>query len=482
MSMAVPGHDVAAAWLDEHGSSIAELSDLIWDFAEPGLCETRSAAALTDRLREHGYEIEMGVAGLPTAFVATYGAGAPVVGLMCEYDATPGEAQTPSPYPDPVPGKDAGFTDLHNGIGAASVGAAIAAANAMAAAGLPGTIVVYGTPAEKLCLAKPFMALAGLFDRLDAMVAWHPRFYSTVEWDTGPGPYHAEIVDFFGTSAYGAKPSAGVSALDGITLMNVVVQFLREHLPTQHQISINELVSRGGDHPTSLPNHAQAWYVVRANKLAGIELATGALDRAARSAALALGAEFRRRVVAETRPWLPNHTMAEVCLRNLERAGAPTMSDEAREFGERVLARLGREVDGPIFDETISDPRGGITAEFGGGADDVTEFCWHAPTARIYVAYGLATTGLPNWARAAFARTEAAHRCVLTAARAMAFSVLELLTDPAAVSTAQAEFRQRRADAGALPPLLPADATPPVGADDALPYMREHLLRSLFNV
>jgi aminobenzoyl-glutamate utilization protein B len=468
----------AAKSATEAGRIATALSDRIWDYAEPGFCEAKSATALCETLRQHGFDVTLGVAGLPTAFVASYGAGQPRIALMCEYDATPGESQRPSPFPDSDPNRPCGFTDLHNGIGAASVGAAIAIRTEMEAHRLPGTLVVFGTPAEKLCVGKPFMARAGLFDGLDAVIAWHPRAYSTLEWDQGPGCYQAEIFDFFGRSAYGSSPWHGVSALDAVTLMNVIVQFQREHLPRAERISINEMISHGGDHPTALPNRAQAWYVHRAATRAGIETAAAALTRAAEAAALALEARCERTIVAATRPWLPNHALAELCFRNLQRAGAPRFSDEARRFAADVLRSLGREAKGDPFDETLTPPSAGASSEFE-GADDVTEFCWHAPTARIYVAYGVRSGGLPNWARSAFTRTSVAHASIATAVRAMAFSVLDILAHPGSLDDATREFRQRSAAGSALQPLIPPEAKPPIDPDHAPPYVRDQRLRDL---
>jgi aminobenzoyl-glutamate utilization protein B len=470
---------LAGEWIGGNAAAIAGLSDRIWDFAEPGLCETKSAAALCDFLSANGFAVELGIAGLPTAFVATFGSGRPRIGFVCEYDAIPGEAQRPSPFPDPDPARHAGFTDLHNGIGVASAAAAVAAAKAMAAQKLAGTLVVFGTPAEKLCIGKPFMARAGLFDDLDAVVAWHPRAYSTVEWDTGPGCYQAEIFDFHGRSAYGAAPWSGVSALDALTLMNVIVQFMREHFPRDEKISVNEMVSRGGDHPTALPNHAQAWYVHRGLTRPVIDNTSEALRRAAEAAASALSARYGRRIVAATRPWLPNHTIAEVAYRNLERAGAPRFSEDAHDFARKVLAELKQEPEGAVLDEELTDPRAGATADFAGGADDVTEFCWHAPTARIYVAYGLVSPGQPNWARSAFTRTTAAHTTIITAARAVAFTALDLMQDAGALKAADEEHRKRLDEGGRLGPLLSQDTEPPTGLDSAPPYVREYLLRTM---
>jgi aminobenzoyl-glutamate utilization protein B len=261
--------------------------------------------------------------------------------------------------------------------------------------------------------------------------------------------------------------------------MNVIMQFMREHLPRDDRATITEMISRGGEHLTSIPGHAQIWFIHRATTRAGIERTSAVLDRAAKAASIAIGTTYTRRIISATRPWLPNHAMAELCYRNLERAGAPVFSAEAKAFAAEVLKNLGREADPAPFDETLTDPRAGVTKDFAGGADDVNEFCWHAPTARIYVAHGLRTTAIPNWARAAFCHGASAHPTVLTAARAVAFSVLDLATNPEALAAASAEWERRAAEGGRPGPYIPADVKPPVDPESVPPYVREHLLRTL---
>ena len=482
--MAEIGHEqrTAVDWIDGERDTITAMNDQIWRFAEPGLREYRSSRALIQMLREHGFDIEEGTGGMPTGFLATWGEGKPVLGFFAEYDGTPGNSQWNVPYRSPISPYHCGFPDLHNGIGTASVAGVIGLKMAMEKHELPGTIRLFGTPAEKLCVGKPFQSLYGAYDGLDAVIAWHPRAYSTLEWDSGPGCYQSTVYDFHGTSTYAAAPWAGTSALDAATLMNVIVQYQREHIPREFMATVNELVSVGGLHPTALPEFAQVWYVMRSPSTEGIEYVQSMLTRAAEAATHALGATFGERMVASARPWLPNHVMARHCYRNLERVGGPRFGDTEIAFAREVVANAGIEAMDPPLDTELTPPESGITAEFAGGADDVTEFCYHAPTARIYIAYGLRAQGkIPNWCNAAFAATGVAHETVLAAARAIATSAVDLILSPETLDEAWREFHERtggkpmpvRLPAGAeppvdltIPPYYPAGWQPPGGVDD----------------
>ena len=399
--------------------------------------------------------------------MATWGSGKPVIGFYAEYDATPGESQRPVPYKEPVFPHAAGFADMHNGLGVGSVAAVVATKNVMEQHGMQGTLKIFGTPAEKLCVAKCYNARDGLYDELDAAVCWHPMMQNTVTYDEGPGCYQAAVFEFFGTPTYGGRPWVGVSALDAATLMNVNVNFMREHLPPYEFITINEIVTVGGQCPTSLPEFAQVWYVSRAKSMGGIQLVHKTLESCAKGASLVSGADYKIRIVSRIRPWLPNHVMAEIAYENLSFVGPPKFSKEEKEFVREIQNNIGLVALGEPLDEMLSDPKT-TRGQFAGGADDVNEFSWHTPTCWIHTAYVFRTDtkngygfSMPTWAMAALSKTGIAHRALLTAAKAMSCTALTLLTDKHSLEAAREEFKER-ISLHYEPVAIPKEVMPPV--------------------
>ncbi len=434
----------AIKWVDQHAPRLEQLSNTIWLFAEPPLQEYRSSALLALELEAAGFKVEMSVAGMDTAFVATYGQGKPVIATYAEYDTTEGLSQAPVPYPIPLVEGAGGFQDMHNGLGTGAVGAALAVKAVMEKMKIPGTLKVFGTPAEKLCVGKPYIAKAGLFKDVDALIAWHPASKTDAEpgWGGRFLAYQGERFIFKGKSVYGANPWQGTSALDGVALMDVAVQYMREHvLPPEAHFSINSIVSDGGQAPTALPGSAEAWYVWRADTAESLKKIREGLMRCAKAAALATQTEFSSVFVAATPQNLPNIALAKAVHRNIELVGAPKLTAADKEFGREMEKSLGAPPSAEPFDLTIKAPSG-VTNW--GAADDFTEFSWIAPTHRVAVTYGLAGSGA-HWTGAALAATNVGHQSELTAAKIIAASILDLYLNPSLLDESKKEFAQRTA-------------------------------------
>jgi aminobenzoyl-glutamate utilization protein B len=437
----------AVDWIEEHAERIKKLSNSVWLYAEPPLQEFRSSALLIRELEASGFKVERNVADLQTAFVATYGKGRPVLATYAEYDATEGLSQMPVPYPCPVVQGAGGFQDMHNGLGAGALAGALAVKAVMEEKGFSGTLKVFGTPAEKLCVGKPYMARVGLFHGLDAVIGWHPGDKTEAEpgWGYRFLAFQGEKFIFKGTSVYGATPWEGTSALDGLALMDIAVQYMREHiLPPDAFFTINSIISDGGQAPTNLPGKAEAWYHFRALKREYVEKIWEGMLRCAGGAALATGTTFETEFVAATRENLPNVVLAKAMHQNIELIGPPPITDSDKDFAREIERKLGREPSSEPFNLSVEPPSGAIRI---GAADDFTEFSWIAPTHRVYVTYNMATSS-PSWATAAFASMNIGHQSMLTAGKLIACTLLDLFQDPSLLKEAKTEFDERTAGTG----------------------------------
>ncbi|MBI2956220.1 MAG: amidohydrolase, partial [Acidobacteria bacterium] len=261
--------DEAVASIEKHKAELIRLSDQVWAVAETALRETRSAWLLADYAERQGFRVERGVAGLPTAFVATYGHGRPIIGILGEYDALPGISQKASPVKEPLAAGGAGHGCGHNLFGAASLGAALAIKELIEAGKLEGTIRFYGTPAEESVGGKLYMARAGLFNDLDVVLAWHPDDETRADTESSQALVDF-IVEFWGRAAHAAyDPWNGRSAQDGLELLTHGLNMMREHIrPTAR---IHYAIVRGADVPNVVPEYAKLWCWVRDSKRTGVE-------------------------------------------------------------------------------------------------------------------------------------------------------------------------------------------------------------------
>ena len=415
----------------------------IWGFAETGYQEQKSAALLAKTLKDAGFEVTMGVAGEPTAFIASFRNGAgPVVAVTAEYDALPGLAQNVSPTKSPIAGQAHGHGCGHNLLGAASVGAAIAVKKWMTAAKVPGELRVYGTPAEEGGSGKVYMVRDGLFKDVDAAVHWHPAGANSAAQSITMANTNGKF-RFRGTSAHAAaNPDAGRSALDAVEIMNVATNYLREHVPDRTRI--HYVITSGGGAPNVVPDYAEVFYYVRSHDPQIARSVMARVKKAAEGAAIATETKFEFEQIGGVYSMLPNDTLGKVMDRNLRTLGGIEWTAEEKAFAAKMRESV------PIARGTIdsvaqvqpyavrTDP------DAAGASTDMSDVSWVVPT----VGLGTATfvPGMPghSWQNVAAAGMSIGAKGSVLAARTLALTVAEMLSSPDVLAAAKTEFEGRR--------------------------------------
>jgi aminobenzoyl-glutamate utilization protein B len=452
----------ADAWVAQNAERLSELNRSIWGEPEIGLMETHAAAALGSLLERAGFSVEHGVAGMPTAFVASAGRGEPVIAILAEYDALPGMSQASEPIREPRTGApagsagDVGHACGHSVFGTGSAAAAAAAWHAAREAGLEGTIRLYGTPAEETVIGKVYMERAGLFDDVDVALHWHPASKTQASYASSKALISAKF-SFQGLGAHASvSPEHGHSALDAVELMNTGANFLREHL--RDDARIHYVITDGGGQPNVVPPRATVWYFVRADDHAYVEYIFERMREIARGAALMTRTEVGEQIDTDAFELLPNRPLAELLQRQLARVGPPRFDDAERAFARKTQEDLTDPPDQPLASEIEPLPGEPTRA---GGSTDVGNVSWITPTGGVRVAsYTLGAPG-HSWQIVACTGMSIGEKGMGVAARSLAGAVLELMTHPEEIERAREDFEQRRAESKPPRSVLPAEQPPP---------------------
>ena len=441
------------------------ISDTIWDYAELGLQEFNSSKLLADTLEQAGFRVERGLAGMPTCFVATYGSGEPVIGLLGEFDALPMLSQKARvPHKDPVVEGAPGHGCGHNMMCTAAAAAAIAVKEAMDRFGFQGTLKVFGSPAEEIVASRPYMIRAGLFEGVAAVIDNHASSGFGTGYGVGGNALFSTIFTFKGRTAHAAgAPWAGRSALDAVEIMDVAANFLREHLPLSERL--HYVILEGGEAPNVVPDKASVWYYVRNTDERLADMYERVVD-CAKAGALATGTELLPpRVISAVHQRHANKSAAELFQKNIELVGMPEWSEEEQAFARALQKNLGVEEKGmPSEVDKLEAPRGAFV---GGGSSDVGDVTLIAPTATITFPGEVPGSIGHHWSLVTCNRGSTAWKGLNAGAKAIAVSALDLLTKPEELAKLRKEFEEY-SKSHPYKPFLPADAQPPNDLNKAL--------------
>jgi aminobenzoyl-glutamate utilization protein B len=449
--------DRMARHIDANATSYDEIAQEIWELAEVGYMETESSELLQGMLRDAGFEVAAGVAGIPTAFVASWGGGGPVIGILGEYDALPGINQSRSPERDPIPGKIAGHACGHHLFGTGSVAAAIAVKEWLEESGALGTIRVYGTPAEEGGAGKVYMVRGGLFDDVDAVLHWHASSGNSASATSSLANKSAKF-RFHGQSAHASSaPWRGRSALDGVEAMNDMVNMMREHmLPASR---IHYVITAGGSAPNVIPDFAEVYYYVRHPDSEEVRALFERVVKAAEGAAIGTETRMEYEVIHGIYALLPNEALGRAMHANLSAVGGVEYTPEERRFAEVIRTSFPEDVP-PL--ESAGEVQPFVVQEIGsGGSTDVGDVSWAVPTTGLGTATWVPGTSAHSWQAVAAGGTSIGTKGMINAAKTLAFTMHDLFTDAELLEAARVEFLRRRGADYIYEPLL-GDRDPPL--------------------
>jgi len=428
------------SFVTEHQMEFGGLARKLWEYAELAFQEVISSNAMLKMLQDQGFSIESGIAKMPTAFLASYGEGRPILGILAEYDALPGLSQDAVPYRKPLIEGGVGHGCGHCLFGAGSVSAAIAVKNWLSKTGCKGTIRLYGTPAEEMCAGKMYFVRAGLFNDVDAVLHWHPYTNNNASPEITLFLQSVKF-RFYGTSAHASMvPERGRSALDAVEAMNHMVNMMREHIPSETRI--HYVITNGGVAPNVVPDFSEVYYFIRHPELKELESITSRVIKTAEGAAMGTETKMKYEIITGCHSLLPNLTLARIVDKNLHRVGGIQYTPEEREFAEAIFKTF-ESTDQKL--DSISEILP-LEVYHGKGSTDVGDVSWVVPTTGLDMACWVPGTAPHSWQATATSGMSIGFRGMLNAAKIMALTCAELYRNPEHIQKAWEELKQKRGE------------------------------------
>jgi len=447
-------HEQVVDWLEEREGRFISIADTIWEHPELALAEVKACKLQSEDLAADGFTITPNVGGLPTAFMAEYtqGEGGPIIGFLGEYDALPGLSQERQSGQSPIVQDGPGHGCGHNLLGTGALAAASVVKAWLIATNTPATVRYYGCPAEETCEGKVFMARAGAFDDLDMAITWHPGIDTTVSASSSLAVNNIKF-RFKGRTAHAAaNPETGRSALDAVELMNVGVNYLREH--TIDKARIHYVITNGGGAPNVVPDDAEVWYFIRSPERHQVEELTERVRKIAEGAALMTETTMEENFIAGAYNMLPNKIVRTRMEEILAELGPIAFSEEDYQYGREVAAQYPEELRKALLEKRhipleIIDQ--GLSPDFrpspdegglGSGSTDVADVSWITPTAELRTTcFALGVPG-HSWANTATAGVGIGHKGMIHAAKGMAMTAVDFILEPELLTAAKAEFAE----------------------------------------
>jgi aminobenzoyl-glutamate utilization protein B len=447
-SFAQKDRDDALKSLNNQAQKYGDIAHEIWGLAEMGYLENESSALLQKTLSDQGFSIKKGVAGIPTAFIAEYGSGYPVIAILGEYDALPGLSQQAIPEKKSA-NKAAGHACGHHLFGTASTAAAIAVKDWLKKSKTQGTIRFYGCPAEEGGSGKVYMVRDGLFNDVDAALHWHPGSQNAASAGAALANKSAKF-RFHGVSAHAAgAPERGRSALDGVEAMNNMINMMREHIPQEARI--HYVITDGGKAPNVVPNYAEVYYYARHNKRDVVIDIFDRMVKAAEGAALGTGTTMEYEMIGGTHELLPNLTLQKIMHDNLSKVGGITYTDVEKDFANKISVSLG-------YKELDMDRATGIQPykeeARAYGSTDVGDVSYTIPTVGMSAATWVPGTPAHSWQAVAAGGTSIGTKGMMVAAKTITLTAMDLFENPNTIGKAKAELEERRGKDFKYIPLL----------------------------